>query len=324
MIEHGGNLAAARARFGEPEGGWVDLSTGINSRGYPVPEVPEPAWHRLPEGDDGLLEAAAAYYGTPELLAVPGSEAAIQLLPRLRRAGRVAVLWPTYGEHAFRWAWAGHHVERVTAEELEAAAGRVDVLVVTNPNNPDGRRFAAEDLLAWHRRLAARGGWLIVDEAFADVAPEHSLAGTAGRAGLVVLRSPGKFFGLPGARVGFVAAEGAVREALAAELGPWPVAGPAREVVRRALEDRSWQEASRERLAANARRLGDLLERAGWASPGGTDLFRWVPGTEAAARHRLLAERGLWTRLFQEPAGLRIGLPGSEAGWARLEGVLAR
>ncbi|MFP4607551.1 MAG: aminotransferase class I/II-fold pyridoxal phosphate-dependent enzyme, partial [Thiohalospira sp.] len=237
MIEHGGNLAAARARFGEPAEGWVDLSTGINPHAFPVPEVPAPAWHRLPEGDDGLLEAAAAYYGTPELLAVPGSEAAIQLLPRLRRPGRVAVLWPTYGEHAWRWERAGHRVERVTAEELEEAAERAEVLVVTNPNNPDGSRFAAEDLLDWHRRLAERRGWLIVDEAFADVAPEHSLAGEAGRAGLVVLRSPGKFFGLPGARAGFVAAEAAVREALAAELGPWPVAGPTREVVRRALAD---------------------------------------------------------------------------------------
>ncbi|MFP4607812.1 MAG: threonine-phosphate decarboxylase, partial [Thiohalospira sp.] len=90
------------------------------------------------------------------------------------------------------------------------------------------------------------------------------------------------------------------------------------------LADRSWQRASRKRLAADARRLAGLLERAGWTSPGGTDLFRWVPGAEAAERHRLLAEHGLWTRLFDDPPGLRIGLPGSEAGWARLEGVIAR
>ncbi|MFA9460428.1 threonine-phosphate decarboxylase CobD [Thiohalorhabdus methylotrophus] len=322
MIEHGGDLKEARRRHGEPRGGWVDLSTGINPRGYPVPAVDEHAWHRLPEGDDGLLEAAAAYYGTAELLTVPGSEAAIQLLPRLRRPGSAAVLWPTYGEHAWRWARAGHRVERPRAADLEAASRSADVLVVTNPNNPDGQRFRREELLRWHRNLSGRDGWLIVDEAFADVAPEHSLAAEAGRPGLLVLRSPGKFFGLPGGRVGFLAAEAAVRQALAEELGPWPVSGPARTVVREALADGAWQAAARQRLAEEGQALSALLAEAGWSPAGGTPLFQWLPGGASAERHRLLVERGLWTRLFAEPAGLRIGLPGEAKGWVRLRASL--
>ena len=52
-------------------------------------------------------------------------------------------------------------------------------------------------------RLAAKGGFLVVDEAFVDPHPEMSIAEHAGRDGLVVLKSFGKFFGLAGLRLGF-------------------------------------------------------------------------------------------------------------------------
>ena len=303
MPEHGGNLLEATRRFGEPEGGWLDLSTGVNPVGYPAPAVSAAAWHHLPEGGDGLLEAAAAYYGTGELMAVPGSQAAIQALPRLRRPCTVAVLWPTYAEHAHRWERAGHTVERVTADELEAAVDRVDVLVVANPNNPDGHRFPPEQLRHWRRRLARRGGWLVVDEAFADVIPGLSLADEAHEPGLVVLRSVGKFFGLAGARVGFLAAREAVRDALA---------------------DTAWQAEARKRLEKDAQALWRMLARAGMEPAGGTPLFQWVPVRGAEALRDRLAGQGVWVRRFEEPDGLRFGLPAAETDWKRLEAALGR
>ena len=89
MLEHGGRLRRAAETYGIPLGDWLDLSTGINPQGYPVPPVPADAWLRLPEDDDGLEAAAADYYGSAHLLPVAGSQPAIQLLPAvLRIAGR--------------------------------------------------------------------------------------------------------------------------------------------------------------------------------------------------------------------------------------------
>ncbi|MDY0012943.1 MAG: threonine-phosphate decarboxylase CobD [Rhodocyclaceae bacterium] len=321
MLEHGGRLAEASARFSPPAEGWLDLSTGINPHGYPIPPIPAAAWQRLPEEGDGLEAAAAAYYGTPHLLPVAGSQAAIQALPGLFPPGRVLTLAPTYAEHPH--AWRGHAATALPAETLNQAVETADTLVLVNPNNPDGGQISRERLVAWHSQLARRGGRLIVDEAFADGAPEDSLAPLAGQPGLVVLRSLGKFFGLAGARVGFVLAEPALLARLAQRLGPWTVAGPARVVAAAALADRAWQATTRARLIADSQRLARLLAHHGLAPAAGTALFQWVPHPKAEALRDALARLGIWLRLFQAPPGLRFGLPGSSSEWARLDAALA-
>src|SRR5205823_9077519 len=131
-------------------------------------------------------------------------------LPRLRTPYRVGVTTPGYAEHARAWRRAGHEVAAVPVAGLAEAARQMDVLVVINPNNPTGDRFPPDTLLDWHACLAARDGWLVVDEAFIDPTPADSLAPYSTRPGLFVLRSLGKFFGLAGARVGFVLAEAAL------------------------------------------------------------------------------------------------------------------
>ena len=234
MLEHGGKLLAAAARYGIEPASWLDLSTGINPAGWPVPSIPPAVWQRLPEQEDGLVDAAAAYYGSAGVLPVAGSQAAIQALPRLRDACRVGVPHPAYAEHAHAWRAAGH---AVVAWDAAMGVDALDVLVLVHPNNPGGQIYARAELLDWHARLAVRGGWLLVDEAFIDATPEASLAGLCPRPGLIVLRSLGKFFGLAGARVGFVLAEPAVLGALEARLGPWAVSAPSRWVARAALAD---------------------------------------------------------------------------------------
>ena len=117
--------------------------------------------------------------------------------------------------------------------------------------------------------------------------PAQSLARDCGRPGLVVLRSPGKFFGLAGMRLGFALGWPDLIAALAERLGPWAVNGPARWVGRRALADRAWQLAERERLATASARLAGLLEERGLRVAGRTALFAWVPTPQRRRAQRL-------------------------------------
>lgn len=322
MLEHGGRLRRAAHEYGIPLPDWLDLSTGISPFAWPVPAIPPAAWQRLPEDDDGLLEAARAYYAAPALLPVAGSQAAIQALPALRPPGRAGVIAPGYAEHAAAWQRAGHRVELRAADALVAAAERYDTLVLIHPNNPGGERFDPQVLLRAHAALAARGGWLVVDEAFMDATPQHSLCPYADREGLIVLRSVGKFFGLAGARAGFVSAAPALLDALRERLGPWTLGGPTRHVLKQALADRAWQAQARERLHAASERLAALLSRHGLHPAAGCALFQWCRHAQAATLHRALAQRGVFTRLFDTPASLRFGLPGDEAAFARLDAAL--
>jgi len=322
LLEHGGQIRQAALRYGIPAENWLDLSTGINPLGWPVPAIPPECWWRLPEPDDGLMAAACRYYGCGSALAVAGSQAAIQALPSLRPPCRVGLLAPTYAEHALAWTRGGHHVESLASDEIEARIDRLDVLVLVNPNNPTGERISTQALRAWRRRLAARGGWLVVDEAFMDATPEESLAAHADTEGLVVLRSLGKFFGLAGARVGFVLAWPDLLARLNETLGPWPVAYPARHVARLALADETWPAGERQRLANDSTRLAELLGRHGLPPAGGTALFQWVKCERALTLRDGFAQAGILVRCFETPRGLRFGLPGGEAEWVRLEQAL--
>ena len=320
MLEHGGRLRVAAAQHRIPLADWLDLSTGINPHGYPVPPISPAAWQRLPEDDDDLLPAATAYYGTAEILPLAGSQAAIQALPQVLGATRVGVLEPGYAEH--RHAWRRHDLRPLAASDIDAALDALDGLTVGHPNNPDGTRFTPAQLREWHERLARRGGWLVVDEAFIDTTPEFSLAGMSGRPGLVILRSLGKFFGLAGARVGFVLAPATLRHALAECLGPWPLAGPSREVARAALADSPWQAVTRARLTQDGARLAGLLARLG-GEPRGCALFQTVALPQATAIAEHLARQGILVRHWPGAPLLRFGLPGTEPGWARLAQALS-
>lgn len=320
MRDHGGDLDRAQSAYGGED--WIDLSTGINRRPYPVPALPPQVWTALPLARDlALLEqtAARAFGCHGPVVALAGAQAAIQLTPRLAPPGRAAVLTPSYNEHAAALAAQGWSV--TPAPDLSAMAN-ADLAVVVNPNNPDGRRWPPEVLAA----LAAQVGLLVVDESFADAEAGLSLApllpGLGERA--VVLRSFGKFYGLAGVRLGFALAGPATAARLRALAGPWAVAGPALAIGTAALADRDWRAATAARLHTDAARLSALLaERAGWATAGSSALFVTVETGDAAAAQAGLARARIWTRVFPYSGGwLRVGLPGGETEWARLAAAL--
>jgi cobalamin biosynthetic protein CobC len=319
-LQHGGDLAAARKLFpGAPEP-FVDLSTGINPFPYPLPPLDAALFTRLPEPAalDRLAAVAAAYCGAPSadhVTAAPGMQMLLPHVAALVPRGRAAVLAPTYAEHARAAVLAGHQVREVYGiDDL----GGVDLAVVVNPNNPDGRLFSRQELLALADRCAP--GLVVVDEAFIDAAPTaESVAPDVRRPNLVVLRSFGKFFGLAGVRLGFAIAPLAVAARLRAALGPWAVSGPALALGTRALGDATWIADTRVHLAAAAERLDRLLVAAGLDLAGGTTLFRLARTPSAAELFDRLGHAGIFVRRFAEqPTWLRFGLPGDETAWGRL------
>lgn len=316
MRDHGGNLDSAAALFGGAVEDWLDLSTGINRAPYPMPPLPARALTALPDAaaEARLLAAARVAFRTEApMLAVAGAQAAIQLVPRLTPPGRARVLGPTYNEHAASLRAAGWQVEEVS--ELAALEG-ADLAVLVNPNNPDGHRHPPEAL----RALLPRVGRLLVDESFGDPLPDLSLAPEAGVPGLLVLRSFGKFYGLAGLRLGFVLGNAEDVAALARMAGPWAVSGPAIAAGTVALADRDWAETTTARLEAEGPRLDALAARMGWRLAGGAHLFRLYDTPDARAAQDHLARARIWSRIFPWSDRLiRLGLPGGEAEWARLD-----
>ena len=325
-VQHGGDLGAARLLFpGAPEP-FIDLSTGINPYPYPIPRLPAELFTRLPAQAalDRLAAIAARAYGAPSAahaVAAPGTQILLPQVAVLVRPGRAAVLGPTYAEHIRAAAHAGHQV----AEVADLAGLRdVDLAVVVNPNNPDGRIVSREALLACADALPAHG-LMVVDEAFMDVSAEAgSLAPDTGRPNVVVLRSFGKFFGLAGVRLGFALASPAVAARLRAGLGPWAVAGPAIAIGAAALQDEAWAAATRTRLVQAARRLDQILARSGLRVVGGTSLFRLVHTPAAPELFHHLGRSGILVRRFvHQAAWLRFGLPAVEPEWQRLAAAVA-
>ena len=313
-------------KYSIPESQWLDLSTGLNPNGWPVPAIPASIWQALPQDEDGLQTAACKYYQCDYCLPVAGSQAAIQALPSLRKFSTVGIVSPTYAEHQQAWQKAGHKIKQLGMETVEQALEQLDVLIVVNPNNPTGHQVQPKTLLDWHQTLSKKGGWLIVDEAFMDSTPQFSLATSGIRPGLIILRSLGKFFGLAGLRCGFVISHHELLTLLAEKTGPWSVSAASRYVATLALQDTPWQTQTRQTLEQNEQRLATLLNSHGFSVSGGTTLFKWIIHSEAKQLFEHFAKQGILVRLFDEPttttSSLRFGLPRDESSWLRLTRAL--
>lgn len=309
---HGGRVAAARAAFGGDD--WIDLSTGIAPWAWPVAGV-APRLARLPEPEEiaGLEAAAGQVFGVADpttVVAVPGTDLAMRLLAPILGARRPAVVRPGYSGHAAAWPNAA----AVTHDRLGDLAGH-DLVVLATPANPDGQIAAPAVLHGVAQRMT-----LVVDEAYGDPA-----AGLCPQASdrLVVLRSFGKFYGLPGLRLGFVMTGPGVAGRLRAVLGDWPVSGPAVAIGTAAYRDTGWREAQTRRIAGAGVSLDQLLADAGIALAGTAPLFRLIACDAAADLFRTLARHAILTRpLPDQPDRLRIGLPRDAAALTRLATAL--
>lgn len=332
FAHHGGRLGAARSLYSRAPQPWIDLSTGINPESYPAPRARGITLNRLPDTAElSRLEAvAAAAFGVGDplrVVATGGTEPALRLLPYVLEQRGALVAGPTYGSHVDGWTRAGVLSRVVPDSQLEGSIADRTALIVVNPNNPDGRVLSRDRLRRLHDAVAARGGVLVVDEAFAEVSPEASVADLAGgrqAERLVVLRSFGKFYGLAGLRLGFVVGAAQISARVRGVIGDWPVSVDALAAGLAAYADRQWAQRMREQLTGSARRLDGLLARCGFEIVGGTSLYRLVRAQDAPARFERLAAAGILTRPFQhDGALLRFGLPGTQDEWHRVSEALA-
>ena len=321
FTHHGGRLAQACTRFGGAPGDWLDLSTGINPNGWTTPNALEVDWRRLPDPEAvAELEAVAArHFGceTAFCVAVPGSETALRLLAGMSDLPGMYRL-PCYG--TYRAAFA----QSESLADFDALPARATVLTIGNPNNPDGITPSRARLLALLDHQERHGGWLIVDEAFADCTPAASIVADVGEdRRLIVLRSLGKFFGLAGVRLGFVIGPRETRDRLRLMLGDWPLHSAAIELGTAAYNDQAWIAQARRDIAERAARLDAVLARHGLHARGDCPLFRLIGAARAEDLFERLAHQHVLTRPFAgSPNLLRIGLPGNRQSLDRLDRAL--
>lgn len=308
-----------------PQATRLDLSTTGNPDGWLVPPLPPAAWHCLPAGDDGLEAAAAEYYGTANLLPVAGALAGTRLPPAMLPRAVVACIGPLASPHLDAWTQVGNRPRLLKNATLpRALAAATPYVLLASPNDPTADRQPHAVAVDAAQQLKKRGGWLIVDESHIDATPEDSLtplAGTIEAPNLIVLRSFDHFFGLAGLRVGFVFAAPDLLDKMVTATGPWTVAGPSRAAARLALLDTDWQAAMRTRLLAAGQRLHQLL--APFGEVKSTALFATLNTPLAAGLFAHLAAHDILVHRVEQASLLRLGLPGSEADWQRLEAALA-
>jgi cobalamin biosynthesis protein CobC len=324
-IPHGGALAAAAKKYGGSKAEWLDLSTGINPVSTPLPKLSSHVWQALPDDDNmqSCLDAARYFYDIPAnapLIAAPGVQAIIQLLPHLRPGRKAAILGPTYGEYAHVFQTLGGGCRIISSiDDLQDEA----FVIAVNPNNPDGRVLLGNMLTKLAETLATKSALLIVDEAFCDLTPELSVAKHAGMRGLLVLKSFGKFFGLAGVRLGFAAGHVDDIAILERLLGPWAVSGPALAIGTACLSDTDLRSKIISQIQRNSSAQCTLITKTGLNLMADTGLFHLIEHSGVKDIYERLAHQRILTRIFtDQPKWLRLGLCKNASERARLASAL--
>lgn len=321
---HGGRVEAAARLFPDAPRPWLDLSTGINPHRWlvagssAIDQGPLPSLEALAT----LERAAALSFGNPNLpiAALPGSEIGLRLLPTIGLPRPVRVVEHGYRTHAEAWG-AADLIEPVSIFEIDDGT-----LILANPNNPDGRLIPPEALVDLGRRMAEKGGMLILDEAFSDALHGASVVPLLRENDrIMVLRSFGKMFGLAGVRLGFAIGASEPVARIAATLGSWPVSATALALGTAAYRDLCWQTETRDRLAEDAAARDALLRRHGLTPRGACPLFTLVETRDAQAVFDRLGRAGILVRPFEgRPHLLRFGLPIGASSLERLGNALGR
>ena len=287
-----------RTAYGAPQLD-VPVALNTNENSYPVPAVVVEAMtkavaaaasglNRYPDREfTALREALAAYLsrsgsviGADQVWAGNGSnEVLLHLLQAFGGPGRTALgFTPAYSMHPIittttgtTWVDGLRGVAGGGAFDLDAAsaveqvrAHRPDVVFLCSPNNPTGTALSLDTVVAVHD--AAPDALIVVDEAYAEFArpgTPSALTLLEGRPRLVVTRTMSKAFALAGGRLGYLAADPSLVDALRLVRMPYHLATQTQAVALAALEHADLMletvgaiKAERDRLVAELTAMG--------------------------------------------------------------------
>lgn len=333
----------------------VRIALNVNENTHPVPD--EVIAHvtsavqrelrtinRYPDREFTLLrEHLAAYLGAgvapDQIWAANGSNEVIQhILQAFGGPGRSVLGFPpTYSMHAIiasgtatRWVTGARDDDfGLSPASAVAAVERLDpdLVFLCAPNNPTGTPLGVDTIAAVYE---ASRGIVMVDEAYAEFMPEgepSALSLLAGRPRLVVSRTMSKAFAFAGGRLGYLAADPAVIEALRLVRLPYHLSAITQAAAVAALEHAPTMLATvgaireqRDRLLVELGRLG-YAPHDSWAN---FVLFGGVDDPRATFEH--LLEHDILIRDLGIPHHLRVtaGTPAETTEFLQVLGRMSR
>lgn len=251
-----------RSPYGAPQLD-VPVRLNTNENSYPLPADLVEAigaaalrvaggLNRYPDRDALALRAdLAGYLGhglvTEQVWAANGSNEILQqLLQAFAGPGRTALgFTPSYSMHPIiaastGTAWLdgmreGDFTVLPARAAAQVRAHEPDVVFLTSPNNPTGTALPLDVVRAV---LDVAPGMVVVDEAYAEFArpgTPSALTLLPGHPRLVVTRTMSKAFGMAGLRVGYLAADPAVVDAVLLVRLPYHLSTLTQEVARVAV-----------------------------------------------------------------------------------------
>lgn len=329
-----------RSPYGAPQK-VVPVALNVNENTHPIPEdvahdiVARVAaailqLNRYPDREfTELREAFARYLGhglTPEQIwAANGSNEVLQhLLQAFGGPGRRALGFsPTYSMYSLlasgtgtEWIDAPRDADYELSAETAVAAIEQhdpDIVFLCAPNNPTGTPVSLDTI----RAVAdAARGIVIVDEAyfeFADPGTPSALELLEGRPRLVVSRTMSKAFAFAGARVGYLAADPAVIDALRLVRLPYHLSALTQAAALAALAHSDEMLAMVDEIRGQRERIVRELDRLGFRPfRSGSNFVLFGGVDEPAALWQALLERGVLIRDIGLPGSLRVSA-GTEA-----------
>lgn len=317
-------LAFARALYEgvplyDPKRTPVALDLTDNTNLWGMPPAAERTWRELPVARitrypslyaGELKEALAAYVGTTPDRIVTGCGSDDVLDSALRAFGEpgsvVASPEPSFAMipifaqmNGLRYAGITERPDR--QPDLDALlAANPRILYLCSPNNPTGALVAPDTIARAVREMAARGGLVLLDEAYAEFAGVSAVALANDVNNLLIIRTMSKAFGLAGLRVGYgIGAPALVRE-VEKSRGPYKLNAMAEAVALAALrDDLPWVRTHVALAVANRERLATALRDRGYAPLVSHANYVCVPVARAVAVGQALRARGVAARPFE-------------------------
>ena len=301
--------------------------------------------NRYPDRDARELRADLATYlsrATSEpvragqVWAANGSNEVLQqILQAFGGAGRTALgFTPSYSMHPLisagtGTAWVDGHRRADFTIDPAAAVAQVrehgaDVVFVTSPNNPTGTAVALETVTEIYEAVT---GVVVVDEAYAEFArpgTPSALTLLPGRPRLIVSRTMSKAFGMAGLRLGYLAADEAVVDALQLVRLPYHLSSLTQAAARTALAHTDALLATVDAVKEQRDRIVAALPGMGLTSvPSDANFVLFGHFADAPAAWQALLDRGVLVRDVGLPGWLRVTAGTAEETTAFLAALTA-